>query len=121
MAEIETHTGSCHCGAVAFEVETGLDMVMECNCTHCFRTGVWLTFVEPEAFRLTEGEDAIQEYLFNTKKIRHFLCRTCGVETHGEGAGPDGKVNVAVNVRCLTDIAPFSVMPTTRFDGLHQI
>ena len=42
---VATHSGRCHCGAVAFEVDTDLEMVMECNCTHCFRTGVWLTFV----------------------------------------------------------------------------
>ena len=43
------------------------------------------------------------------------------IETHGEGAGPDGKINVAVNVGCLTDIAPFSVTPAMRYDGLHSI
>lgn len=43
------------------------------------------------------------------------------IETHGEGAGPDGKINVAVNVRCLTDVAPFSVTPAMRYDGLHSI
>lgn len=117
----DLHTGACHCGEIAFEVESDLKDVMECNCSHCFRTGVWLTFVPTDRFRLTKGADLAQEYLFNTRKIRHFICPTCGVETHGFGAGPDGVENAAVNVRCLTDVEPFSVTPTMRFDGLRQL
>ena len=33
------HKGSCHCGKVAFEVETDLDQVVSCNCSHCRRKG----------------------------------------------------------------------------------
>lgn len=115
------HAGSCHCGAVSFEVETDLSQVIECNCTHCYRKGLWLTFVEPDAFHLTGGEAATGEYLFNRHKIRHQICPTCGVEAFGRGVGPDGKAMVAVNIRCLTDIEPFSVTPHMRFDGLHRL
>ena len=34
-----THQGSCHCGRMAFEVESDLDQVIECNCSHCSRKG----------------------------------------------------------------------------------
>ena len=44
MAEVETHQGSCHCGAVAFEVDMGLDGLIECNCSHCYRKGFVLAF-----------------------------------------------------------------------------
>lgn len=29
MADVETHAGNCHCGAIAFELDTDLSMVME--------------------------------------------------------------------------------------------
>jgi len=121
MVDVKTHAGSCHCGAVAFEVETDLSSVMECNCTHCFRKGLWLTFVEPEQFRVTAGEPALTEYLFNRHNIHHWFCPTCGVEPFGRGVGPDGKTMMAINVRTLTDIAPFSVEPGFRYDGLNTL
>jgi hypothetical protein len=31
------HKGSCHCGKVAYEVETDLEQVIECNCSICRR------------------------------------------------------------------------------------
>ncbi len=114
-----THAGSCHCGALAFEVETDLSQVVECNCTHCYRKGLMLTFVEPSAFRVTAGEAEARDYLFNRHAIHHHFCPTCGVEPYGRGVGPDGKPMVAVNIRCLTDVEPFSVTPNIRFDGLN--
>ena len=116
-----THAGSCHCGAVAFEVETDLETVIECNCTHCYRKGLMLTFVEPEAFRLKAGEGATTPYLFNRHAIEHQVCPTCGVEAYAKGRAADGRVQIAVNVRCLTDVEPFSLTPTLRFDGLHKV
>lgn len=121
MSETKTQKGSCHCGAVTFEVQTDLSQVMECNCTHCFRKGLWLSFVKPEAFSLKSGEGELKEYLFNRHNIRHAFCPTCGVEVFGRGKDPKGEENVAVNVRTLTDVEPFSVQPAFRFDGLHKL
>jgi hypothetical protein len=61
-----THQGSCQCGSVAYEVETELDGVIECNCSHCYRKGLALVFVSPDAFRQTAGEGALSEHTFNT-------------------------------------------------------
>lgn len=121
MTETTLHSGSCHCGAVAFEVETDLSQVIECNCTHCYRKGLMLTFVEPDKLRVTAGEEATREYLFNTHNIHHQFCPTCGVEPFGFGKGPDGKAMAAVNIRCLTDVVPFSITPNVRFDGLSRM
>jgi len=120
MADVKTHTGSCHCGAVAFEVDTDLAEVMECNCTHCYRKGLMLTFVQPDNFRL-EGAPPLTEYLFNKNNIQHLFCPTCGVEAFGRGKDPGGQEMVAVNVRTLKDVEPFSIQPTMRFDGLRQL
>lgn len=80
-----------------------------------------LTFVEPEAFRLTAGEGATTPYLFNRHAIEHQICPTCGVEAYAKGRAADGRVQIAVNVRCLTYVEPFSLTPTLRFDGLHKV
>lgn len=115
MTAVQTHTGSCHCGAVAFEVDMSLDGLIECNCSHCHRKGFVLGFVSPDAFRLT-AEGPQTEYRFGSHKIGHRFCQTCGVQSFARGEGPDGHPMVAVNVRTLTDIEPFS-WTATRVDG----
>jgi hypothetical protein len=111
-----THEGSCHCGAVAYEVDVDLDGLIECNCSHCYRKGLVLTFVAPDAFRLKQGEDVQSDYRFNTHNIRHQFCRTCGVQAFARGKAPDGSPMVAVNIRTLTDVEPFS-WTAKRVDG----
>ena len=38
------YKGSCHCGAIAFQVEAEPGPAIECNCSHCGRKGylLWL-------------------------------------------------------------------------------
>ena len=113
---MRTYTGSCHCGAVRFEVAAALEGVVECNCSHCYRKGLMLTFVQPSDFKLLSGEEAQDEYSFNRHTIRHLFCRTCGVQSFARGRGPDGAEMVAVNLRTLQDVEPWSI-PAARVDG----
>lgn len=107
MSETKIHAGSCHCGAVAYEVETGLDGLAECNCSHCLRKGFVLAFAPRSAFRLTRAGPTT-EYRFHAHKIAHQFCPTCGVQPFAYGTMPDGSETVAINVRTLTDIEPWS-------------
>lgn len=115
-----THKGCCHCGAVSFEADLDLAELIECNCSHCYRKGMVLAFVRPDGFRLLRGEDRLSEYLFNRHVISHRFCRVCGVEPFGMGKGPDGSDMIAINVRTLEDVEPWSLTPQ-RFDGLNQL
>lgn len=99
------YTGSCQCGAVAFEVEADLDQTMTCNCSRCRRLGAVLSFVRPADFRLTaDGET--REYLFNKHAISHRFCPTCGIEPFARGIAPDGTEMIAINVNCLDGVDP---------------
>ena len=110
------YEGSCHCGRVAYEVEASLDQTVTCNCSWCQRRGSILTFAPATAFTLKQGEDALTEYRFNSRKIQHLFCQTCGVESFSRGAMPDGTATVAVNVRCLAGVEPTELTPTL-YDG----
>ena len=112
----EVHEGSCHCGAVTYAVETSLDGLIECHCSHCYRKGFVLAFAPKAAFTLKSGEDQLGEYRFNKHNIAHMFCKTCGVQPFGFGTGPDGSEMAAVNVRTLTDIEPWS-WTAERVDG----
>ena len=113
---MKTHHGSCHCGAVTFTVDTDLEKVMDCNCSHCSRKGLLLTFVPAEQFTLITGEDSLTEYLFNKKHIHHEFCKSCGVQCLGHATSPEGKETYAVNVRCLPDVDP-GTLTITHVDG----
>ena len=115
MTDVKTHEGSCHCGAVAYEVDISLDGLIECNCSHCYRKGFVLGFVEPDAFRL-KADGPQTEYQFNQHHIRHRFGETCGVQTFARGTSPDGKEMVAINVRTLTDLEPWA-WTAQRVDG----
>ncbi|MET0291278.1 MAG: GFA family protein [Steroidobacteraceae bacterium] len=109
------YSGSCHCGAVAFDVEGTLESALACNCSLCGRKGSLLWFVPRSAFRLTTREDASEVYEFNQHVIQHRFCKTCGIHPYAEGVSPDGPM-AAVNVRCLEGVDLASV-PVTHYDG----
>ena len=111
-----SHRGSCHCGAIRFEVEGEFDKVIECNCSHCSRKGYLLWFVPRDKLRLATPESELATYLFNRHVIRHHFCPTCGCAPLGFGADPSGAEMAAVNVRCLEDVDP-SAAERMPFDG----
>lgn len=117
MAELKTYTGGCHCGKSRYEVSTDLAQVITCNCSHCEKRGLLLTFVPPERFKLVAGEDkALTKYQFNKKVIDHLFCPECGVESFARGSTPDGRSMYAINVRCL-DGVELSKLALTSVDG----
>lgn len=116
MTEAKTYHGSCHCGAVRYDVTTDLGSVIECNCSICSRKGHLLTFVPEAAFDLKAGADATATYHFKEKKITHRHCTTCGVGPYANGQLPDGTKMVAVNVRCL-DGVDLHALNVTQVDG----
>lgn len=112
----ESYEGGCHCGAVRFTCEAELSSVIECNCSHCQKKGLLLVFTPRDRFRLTQGEDKLTEYRFNTRTIAHQFCSVCGVQAHAFGAEPGGKEMAAVNVRCL-DGVDLASLKRTPYDG----
>lgn len=105
------YRGSCQCGAVAFESDVDLDQIVICNCTRCRRLGSVLASAPPEAFILKSGEDDLSEYLFNSGKIHHLFCKTCGIQSFSCGEKPDGSSMVAINVNCLDGVNPRELSP----------
>lgn len=94
------YTGSCHCGAVHFEVEADEQVeCTECNCSICTMTGFLHLIVPKSKFRLLGGENAITTYTFNSHIAQHYFCGNCGVRSYYvPRSNPDG---IDVNVRCL--------------------
>lgn len=110
-----THTGSCHCGQVRFEVVAPSTItVSECNCSICTRSGHLGLIVPSERFRLLEGEDSLRTYTFNTGVAQHYFCSRCGIKSfYVPRSHPDG---YSVNARCI-DSPTVEKMVVEPFDG----
>lgn len=109
-----SHQGSCHCGAVRFEVDIPDEVEVEdCNCSVCVKSGFLHLIVPTSKFRLLSGEEKLTSYTFNTGVAIHKFCKICGIKPfYTPRSNPDG---VDVNVRCL-DVPPVS-MKIVKFDG----
>ena len=109
------HKGSCHCGAVSYEVEAPADLdVTDCNCSICSKSGLLHLIVEKEDFTLLSGEDNLETYTFDTAEAKHYFCKKCGIKSfYIPRSHPDG---VSVNARCL-DPSTIKSMKITHFDG----
>lgn len=94
------YKGSCHCGAVQFEVEAPERIKCgDCNCSICAKSGFLHLIVPKSKFKLLQGEDNLTTYTFNTAVAQHRFCKTCGIKSfYIPRSNPDG---VDVNVRCL--------------------
>jgi hypothetical protein len=96
---MQKYRGSCHCGAVTFEIETDFPELTTCDCSICRRKNALMVKVHESRLRLLTGDDALAEYRFHTMTARHFFCRTCGIYPfHRKRVTPD---YFGVNVFCL--------------------
>ena len=90
---MKTHTGSCHCKAVRFEVELDVAKATRCNCSVCMKLGSMGCIVKPAAFRLLAGDESLTKYPNQVGERR--FCKTCGVFCYGSGhlaeIGGDGE------------------------------
>ena len=113
-AQLVTHSGGCHCGAVRFEVDAPADIeALECNCSMCTMSAFVHLIVPAARFRLLTDGAALQTYTFNTGTAKHVFCRHCGVKSfYVPRSNPDG---FSVNVRCLARDSIRSVT-TRQFD-----
>ena len=108
------YTGSCHCGAVTFEVEAAEILEVErCNCSICRKSGFLHLIVPLNRFRLISGEDSLTTYTFNTGVAKHTFCKVCGVKPfYTPRSNPDG---IDVNVNCLDPVP--TTLQISEFDG----
>jgi hypothetical protein len=123
----KTFSGSCHCGAVQFQVRVEQFKVQDCNCSICQKKGFLHLIVPEQNFQLLQGESNLSTYTFNTGVAKHFFCCLCGIQPfYRPRSHPEG---IDVNLRCLDTpldelLQQFQIEP---FDGrnweqnIHQL
>lgn len=115
MSEKIKYCGSCHCGAVKFEILAPEHLkVIDCNCSVCRKKQNRHFILPAENFKLLTGQDCLTTYTFNTNTAQHKFCSKCGVQSfYYPRSNPDG---VAVMPHCLDSPNPKSVS-VENFDG----
>ena len=108
------YEGSCHCGAVRFEIESDFPELTRCDCSICRRKNALMVKVHENHFKLLSGDDSLSEYQFHTMTARHFFCKTCGIYPfHRKRVTPD---YLGINVFCLDNFDP-SGIPVRQTEG----
>jgi hypothetical protein len=115
-----TLNGACHCGAVRFTVTLteGFASARRCTCSICRMRGAVAVTSTPEAFRITQGEDRLATYRFNTRVAEHHFCSLCGIYTHHKRRSNPNQLGV--NVACLQGVSPFDFAEVIVFDGTRH-
>ena len=115
-----TRQGSCHCGAVYFEVvlPDGLQELRRCNCSMCRRRGAVAGSVALDGLRVTKGEEKLSLYQFNTMTAEHYFCSICGIYTHHKRRSNRGQFGF--NVACLEGVDPFELGEIPVVDGVNH-
>ena len=115
--------GQCLCGACKWVFEGKIPDATICNCSACRRYGVlWAYDFDGERIHVTAGDGKLKAFFRREKSPLSFnFCRTCGclVSWRAAGAGPDGRIRIAVNLR-LADPDAVAEIPLLHFDGLHS-
>ena len=96
-----TYHGSCHCGAVRFEValKAPITRLRECDCSVCTKKGIVHHPVADHELSISSGHEGLVLYQFHSAEAHHWFCGTCGIHTHGRPRNNPGRFTV--NTRCL--------------------
>lgn len=121
QATTQTLRGSCHCGAVRFEVEADPARGgSRCNCSVCTKLGAFGAIVNPEAFRLLTPEAKLSAYEWGAKISKRYFCKTCGTHCFGKGHLAEvGGDFVSFSYNTIDDLE-LSELPIVYWDGRHD-
>ena len=113
---MEILKGSCHCGAVHFEVDCGeLSGLRRCDCSLCRRKGAIMATALLSELSVTKGEDLLSLYQWNTKVAKLYFCSICGIYTHHQRRM--NPKEFGFNVGCIDGIEPELLTGIEQTDG----
>ena len=110
-------SGRCHCGSVKFALRApdGVQGLRRCNCSLCKRKGVVMATAKLTELSITEGEEKLSLYQWNTKIAKHYFCSHCGIHTHHQRRGPPDEYGF--NVACIDGIELSEIGDVLMIDG----
>lgn len=109
--------GSCHCGETRFEVSDEPQLLLQCDCSFCSKSGaVWACY-PPHQFRLTTPGEASRTYRWGGGATGLHFCGTCGCSTYNDTFDWEtGAAQISVNA-LLFDAFDLATVPVETNDG----
>ncbi len=111
--------GSCHCGAVTFELLERPKRLTDCNCSICRRIGALWAHADIDKIRISYEKGATIGYSRDDKNLVFVSCKTCGCTTHWENLKEPQNGHMAVNCR-MADPKDIDGLKIRRFDGAES-
>ena len=113
---LNSHSLTCHCGAVAIKVNLPchIKYFVRCNCSFCSRKYGVMTNVETTNLEVLKGH-SLKEYTFHTETSKHWFCSICGIHTHHNSR--NNPTTYALNLACVEGIKIEEFADAPWFDG----
>ena len=109
-------SGSCHCGAVRFELSETPEWLTRCNCSYCARSGALWAHDEIDRISVSYAPEDIVRYIWGDKTLAFISCKICGCTTHWESLRPQRHSRMAVNC-CMAKLEDVAALRIRNFDG----
>ena len=108
--------GSCHCGRVAIRLPRAPNLILQCNCSLCTKTGFrGLYFRSDELAISGEFDSYVRDDLKQPFLATH-RCAHCGTITHWTPLSEPPHERMGVNARLL-DQSLLADVPVEEVDG----
>jgi hypothetical protein len=111
---------TCHCGTVRFDVvlKDGFKTIRRCDCSICRMRGAVVVSANLNDIVITQGEDQLTLYQFNTNTAKHYFCSVCGIYTHHQRRSNPNEFGV--NVACIEGVSPFDFAEVQVSNGINH-
>ncbi len=84
----------------------------------CAKRGAIVVSVELANLRVTQAEEQLALYQFNTMTARHYFCSVCGTYTHHQRRSNPSQCSF--NVACLESVNPYDLGEVPTADGINH-
>src|SRR5688572_14222051 len=116
MSDVPSHSGSCHCGAIRVELETGKPLAArQCQCGFCRRHNVRMVSDPDGAAILTLGPET-RRYRFATMTTDYLFCDRCSVYVAAV-TDLEGRTFATLNLNAFDDPHPDLVATPVSYEG----
>ena len=105
--------GSCHCGAITYQILEKPEFVISCNCSICRKLNTRWAYSHRTKMTVHAPKGSTHIYTWGDKDLEFHSCKTCGCTTHWMATDAS---RYAVNCQLASE-SDMEDVRVRRFDG----